>query len=181
MVTLPVKVIEADERSIFDEVVEATNSQTQVTRSQLYAIKEEVRRLQQFFDAYPISDDQERRLYFERRTEEYFDLEIPAIRIFDLHMLAKVYSAMFLDSPHLASGYPNQIYEEKRDNLFKRTDNEVMYYTAAFSYYRLNLLLGNSTLDRRAGLLKWHILMVMKYQIAGRQPQVNAKKKMQKY
>lgn len=174
---IPVKIIEADETWVFDEVVEATNSQSQVADSQLYAIKDEVRRLQQFFNAYPLAaeGDHERRLYFERRVREYADSGLPAARIVDLHLLAKTFAAMFLDVPHLAAGFPNQIYDENRGELFREGDAEIAYYTAAFAHYRMSLLFGNGVIDRTYGFHKWHILMVMKYQIAGAPPPRNSK------
>jgi len=181
-VMIPVKIIEADESWVFDEVVEATNSQSQVTGAQFFAIKDEVRRLQQFFNAYPSAgeQDQDRRLHFERRVLEYADSDIPAMRIVDLHLLAKTFAAMFLDVPHLAAGFPNQIYEEKQDELFQKGDAEIAYYTAAFAYYRMSLLFSNKLLDRAFGFHKWHILMILKHQIAGAQPPRNSNK-MQAY
>lgn len=167
-VVLVVKAISSAEEGVVDEVVVATNSQTKVAESQFYAIRDEVRAIQSFFSAYPGDEDDDRRLFFERRIGEFAGRDIAATRIFDIHLLAKVFASMFLDVPHDALGSPRRIYEQ--GGLFARSGIEIAYYTAAFVYYRMVLMLGNNQIPRVDGYLKWHALTALRYQMLGALP-----------
>lgn len=151
-VVLVIKAISSAEDGVIDELVVATNSQTKVTDSQFFAIKKEVRAIQLFFQAYPDSEKDERQLFFERRLGEFAGKEeIANTRIFDIHLLGKVYAAMFLDVPHDTLGSPGRIYD--LPGLYSTSGQEIAYYTAAFCYYRLQLMLGNKQIDRSDGML----------------------------
>lgn len=167
-VVLVVKAISSYEEVVVDDLVVATNSQTKVTESQFLATKGMVRSIQSYFLNQPGEDGDERRLFFERRTGEFAGKGIAETRIFDIHLLAKVFASMFLDAPHDALGSPSRIYEISA--LFATRDIEIAYYTAAFAYYRLTLMLGNQQIPRTDGVLKWHALTAMRYQILGSLP-----------
>jgi hypothetical protein len=167
-VTLVVKAISASQPNVVDELVVATNSQTKVSESQFYAMKDEVRDIQAFFAAFPGGDSDDRRLFFERRLGEFAGKDIAAVRIFDVHLLAKVFASMFLDAPHDALGSPRRVYE--LGGLYSKGAIGIAYYTAAFAYYRFVLMLGNRQLDRADGILKWHVLTALRYQTMGALP-----------
>jgi hypothetical protein len=167
-VVLVVKAISSFQEGVVDELVVATNSQTKVAESQFLAIKNEVRAVQTFFGSYPGEDGDERRLFFERRLGEFDGKGIAAVRIFDIHLLAKVFASMFLDTPHDALGSPSRVYDLPQ--LFSRDGIEIAYYTAAFAYYRTVLMLGNNQISRKDGIMKWHALTAMRYQTLGALP-----------
>ena len=167
-VVLVVKAISSFQEGVVDELVVATNSQTKVAESQFLAIKNEVRAIQTFFNSFPGDDDDDRRLFFERRVGEFAGRDIAAVRIFDIHLLAKVFASMFLDAPHDALGSPSRVYD--LPDLFSKDGIEIAYYTAAFAYYRTVLMLGNNQISRKDGLLKWHTLTAMRYQVLGPLP-----------
>jgi hypothetical protein len=167
-VVLVVKAISSVTEGVVDELVVATNSQTTVPDSQFLAIKNEVRAIQTFFSTFPGEEDDDRRLFFERRIGEFAGRDIAAIRIFDIHLLAKVFASMFLDAPHDALGSPSRLYDLK--DLFTRSGIEIAYYTAAFAFYRIVLIFGNKMISRQDAILKWHALTALRYQILGRLP-----------
>ena len=164
-VVLVIKAISSAQEGVVDELVVATNSQTKVAESQFLAIKNEVRAVQSYFSNFPGDEGDERRLFFERRIGEFAGRDIAAVRIFDIHLLAKVFASMFLDAPHDALGSPSRIYD--LPDLFSRSEIEIAYYTAAFSFYRMVLMLGNNQIKRVDGWLKWHVLTAMRYQVLG--------------
>lgn len=164
-VVLVIKAISSAQDGVVDELVVATNSQTKVAESQFLAIKNEVRAIQSFFTNFPGDEGDERRLFFERRIGEFAGRDIAAVRIFDIHLLAKVFASMFLDAPHDALGSPSRVYD--LPELFARSGIEVAYYTAGFAFYRMVLMLGNNQIKRVDGGLKWHILTAMRYRMMG--------------
>jgi len=181
-VTVPIKVIETEDTDIVDEVVKATNSQTAIDDSQMFAVKEYVKNVQQFFNAYGSQRDDSHRVYFERRSREYADEDIAKLRTFDIHQLAKVFAAMFLDQPHLSTAYAGRIYDKHEDDLFNSNQAEIGYYTSALVYYKLMLIFNGGHLPSKFRKYKWQLPMVIKYKFGGKStPEITNKEWMGKY
>ena len=167
-ILIPVKLIESDDPEFIAQVVEATNSQTNVAQTQFYSLRPFLVKLQAFFDAHVPEGDSDMRLYFERRSRQYAGENVGRPRIFDIQRLARAFAAMFLDLPHLAARYPTQIFKEKKDVLFQSDHREIAYYTAALALYRFELAFGNNYVQANMRRLKWHALMVLRHQVAGK-------------
>ncbi|MDQ0543123.1 hypothetical protein QO001_002049 [Methylobacterium brachiatum] len=113
------------------------------------------------------SEDDERRLFFERRPHQYSKDNIPSIRVFDIKEIARCCGAMFFDRPDLSSRYPNQLVEDLREIVFSATNKEEIFYTSSFAHYRLKLHLSNNRIDPIFNQLRWYALMGVKYYICG--------------
>lgn len=167
-VWVPVKVIEAEAPDVVAQLVESTNSQTNVEETQFLSIRPFAQRVEAHFNAFDaIEEDKDRRLYFERRTNQYAGEDISRARIFDIPKLARCVAAMFLDIPHVAYMYPTQVLRERGAQLYRADHRERVYYTAALALYRLELALGNNYVPRTYQSMKWHMLMIVRYLIAG--------------
>ena len=167
-VYVSVKVIEVEQPDIVSQVVQATNSQSDVEDTQFLSLSPFVRKIESYFSAFDNDNDRDKRLYFERRTRQYADDEIGRNRLFDIQRLARAFAAMFLDVPHLAARYPTQTLKEKADALYQSNHREIAYYTAAFALYRLENSLSNDYVSRIYQSQKWHLLMGLKYIIGGK-------------
>ncbi len=176
-VMVTVKVIEAADEAVIAEVVEATNSQTEVKGEQFLSLRPAVRRIEQYFDSYDPLQEPERKLYFERREKQFSGQGIPDIRIFDIRTLARAYTSIFLERPHLAGRYPASIFAELAPDLFQDDHQEISYYTAALAYYRLQVFLFGGRIPATMMKYKWQLLMAFKYlSTSARTPQPNAHK-----
>src|SRR4051812_37026284 len=67
----------------------------------------------------------------------------------------------------LDSRYPNRLTGEMRTSVFNRSYHEEVYHVAAYTLYRIKLLLGNAKIDARYSKLRWHIMMAVKYYVCG--------------
>ncbi|AWK85003.1 AIPR family protein [Azospirillum thermophilum] len=166
-VTVMLKVIETSEPAVVDEIVRSTNRQTKVQDDQFLATLDCMRSIEKFFNAR--GADEEHRLYFERRKNQFWNEDsTPAeIRVFDIKSIARCTGAMFFDKPDLASRYPNRLTGELSNMVFRSENVEDIHYTAAYASYRLQLLFSNQKIDSKYRQLKWHILMSIKYYVAG--------------
>lgn len=174
---IPVKIIQAENPDVLAQVVEATNSQSDVAESQFVSIRPFVQKIETYFNSFDNEQESDRRIYFERRTMQYAGQRIGKKRLFDIERLARAYVAMFLDLPHLAARYPTQTFKEKSSELYQSSHREHSYYTAALALYRLELALGNDYAPREYQRYKWHLLMIARFQIAGSKlPPLNSKK-----
>ena len=175
-VRIQIKIIETEDPDILAQVVEATNSQSNVAQSQFLSIRPFVRKLEKYFDAHN-TDEADINLFFERRTKQFTEQNIGKSRVLDIENLARVYSAMFLDVPHLTCRYPTQTFKEMNKDLYKEDHRESSYYAAALAKYRLTLAFRNNYIDNKYKPYIWHILMIIKYIILGKSiPALNSKK-----
>lgn len=167
-VTLMVKIIETDNQDILDDIVKSTNRQNKIEDHQFIATLDSIKSVEKYFLAR--GGEEEHRLYFERRPNQFGRDNIPSIRIFDLKELARCTGAMFLDKADVASRYPNQLVEELHGTVFDPKNKEEIFYTAAYCSYRLKLLHSNNKIDKSLNRLKWYSLMALRYRICGGNP-----------
>lgn len=163
--TVMVKVVEASDQTIVDEIVKSTNNQTKVDEHQFLATLESVKNIERYFKVK--GSDEEHRLYFERRPHQYAGEGIAAIRIHDIRTVARCTGAMFFDRPELATRYPSQLTTELCDTVFGRKSQEEVFYCSAYTFYRLRLLIANNRIAQKFSKIKWFLLMAIKYKIAG--------------
>ncbi|WP_084570669.1 AIPR family protein [Methylosinus sp. PW1] len=174
--TIMLKLIETSDPSVVDDIVRSTNRQAKVDEEQFLATLDAVKALERYFEARGADD--EFRLYFERRRNQFSrDENVKAIRVFDIKELARCVAAMFLDKPEIASRYPNRLTSEMRSLVFNPAYLEDVYHVAAYTLYRLTILIGNKRIDQRYSKARWHIIMAIKYYVCGESiPQLNSQK-----
>ena len=155
-VSLMVKLIEADEPSVIDDIVRATNRQSKVEDAQFISTLSVLRDLEQYFNARGAGEAN--RLYFERRKGQYGPENIAPVRIFDVRETARCFAAISLMRPDLASRYPNRLTGDLLNDVFKPGQPEEAYYTACYAHYRLKMLISNKKFDGRYSKLRWHLM-----------------------
>ncbi|WP_449222036.1 AIPR family protein [Tistrella mobilis] len=155
-VSLMVKLIEADEPSVIDDIVRATNRQSKVEDAQFISTLGTLRKLEHYFNARGATESN--RLYFERRKGQYGPENIAPVRIFDVRETARCYAASIMMRPDLASRYPNRLTGELLNEVFGPGKPEDDYYTACFCLYRLRMLTSNKRFDGKYSKFRWHII-----------------------
>ena len=155
-VSLMVKLIEADDPAVIDDIVRATNRQSKVEDAQFISTLATLRKLEQYFNARGAGVDN--RLYFERRKGQYGPEGIAPVRIFDVREAARCYAASVMMRPDLASRYPNRLTGELLNEVYGAGHPEEDYYTACFCHYRLRMLTSNKRFDGKYSKLRWHII-----------------------
>jgi AIPR protein len=155
-VSLMIKLIEADDPAIINDIVCATNRQSKVEDAQFISTLGVLRELEQYFNAR--GSGESNRVYFERRKGQYGPENISPVRIFDVRETARCYSAISMMRPDLASRYPNRLTGDLLNEVFKPGSSEEVYYTSCYAHYRLKMLTSNKKIDGRYSKLRWHIM-----------------------
>lgn len=155
-VSLMIKLIEAEEPVVIDDIVRATNRQSKVEDAQFISTMAALRDLEQYFNARGAGEPG--RLYFERRKGQYKAESVAPVRIFDVRETARCYAAVILMRPDLASRYPNRLTGDLLNDVFRPGAQEDDYYTACYGLYRLKLLTSNKRFDGKYSKLRWHVL-----------------------
>ena len=168
------KIVETSNEDVFAELVRATNSQSKIEENQFFSLRPIVKRVEQYFDSF---DEQDGRLYFERRDRQFIGRDVPAVRVFSVHTAAKCVAAMFFNRPELAYRYPKQMYQLIGEKMFYEGNKEIIFYCSSLALYRLHLLVSNGTIPQNMRKFKWHILSLIRVIIAGeKMPDINSKK-----
>lgn len=168
------KIVETSNEDVFAELVRATNSQSKIEENQFFSLRPIVKRVEQYFDSF---DEQDGRLYFERRDRQFIGRDVPAVRVFSVHTAAKCVAAMFFNRPELAYRYPKQMYQLIGEKMFSEGNKEIVFYCSSLALYRLHLLVSNGTIPQNMRKFKWHILALIRVIIAGnKMPDINSKK-----
>jgi hypothetical protein len=172
-VQVSVRLVHTQDKDIISGIVEATNLQTSVSEQELSAREGFHRELEEFFACQPI----ERRLYYERRSRQYSSAaDVPKARVISMSQLARAYLAMFLGDPDRVGRF-KEVLEKRKDHLFRDDDRPIAYYTAAASYYRLEMLIRRGRIQSDLSPARYHILSAMKLQLIGPGPLPRAPKK----
>jgi hypothetical protein len=159
---IPIRIIESSDDSIKNQIIVATNSQTEVKREQLIALSEFQRDLEKYFAA--ISGPG--KLYYERQSKQYAGISsIPKDKIVSIPVQIISFTSMFLDEPHNVRGYYSKILEnvEKVGKyIFSSEHKYSTYYTSALTYNKLEDLFKNGKIDSKFRKAKHHLLLAFR-------------------
>ncbi|GAA0244988.1 AIPR family protein [Cryptosporangium japonicum] len=160
-VHIPLKVIATEDEDVVNSIITATNRQTQVTTENLMALSGFQKRIERYFASYA----GKRRLYYERRSKQYNSSgNINRLQIITVSQLLRAFGAMFVDSPHRAIRYYQDLQEQVGRTIFNEDHKVDPYYVAGYAHYRLETLFrsggGLNTFYKPA---RYHLLMCFRY------------------
>lgn len=172
-IQVPIKIIQTTDEETISKIIIATNTQTEVTNEQLMSLNEFHRRLEDFYASF----EGNQRLHYERRSRQYDTVQnIEKVRIVSISTQIKATAAMFFDKPHLASRYYGKLLKST-EGIFDSSHRLMPYYCSAYALYKLEYMFRNKLLPSEYRKFRYHILMLLKYDLADEKiPQLNAKK-----
>lgn len=170
---IPIKIIQTADEKTISKIIIATNTQTEVTNEQLMSLNEFHRRLEDFYATF----DGNQRLYYERRSHQYDAIQnIEKVRIVSINTQIKAAAAMFFDKPHLASRYYGKLLKST-EGIFDNNHRLIPYYCCTYALYKLEYMFRNKLLPSEYRKFRYHILMLLKYDLAKEKiPQLNGNK-----
>jgi len=163
---IPIKLVVTDNDDVKNKITIATNSQTAIRREQLQAMTDYQKNLEMYFQTF----EGDGRLYYERRSGQYqTDSSILKIRIINIKDIIKSFSSIYYENPDRVTTYFGSIvaHNIESDNplIFNSNHSKILYYTAAYSYYRLITLFNRKNLDPNYKKVKFFLLMLFRMQI----------------
>ena len=158
-VHVPVKIIVTENDDIKTEITLATNSQTEVKTEQLEALSVFQKRLELYYSA----EKNDIRLYYERRSQQYNSLPgIKRTQIITIPTQIKSFVSMFLQSPHLVSGYYGTIVKRFKGQIFAGDHKFLPYFVSALCYFRIEQFFRNGELPAEYKKARFHLMMMVK-------------------
>ncbi|SFK72363.1 AIPR protein [Marinilactibacillus piezotolerans] len=162
-VYIPARFIATNDEETKNDIIKATNSQTTLKPEQLAALAP----IQKAIEEYYKSKRQNTgfKLYYERRTEQYRDENIPKTKIINIPFQIKSTSALFLNLPHEVSGQYGKVEKKTRGLLFNNESDFGfinVYYASGLTWYKTERFVLNNY-DRKYRRARWHIMMLVRY------------------
>lgn len=159
---IPIRIVVSDNDDVKNQVIIATNSQTEVKREQLVALSEYQKKLESYYNSIVGVG----RLYYERRSKQYnSDNTVAKSKIISIPVQIISFTSMILDEPHNVRGYYSKIVENiEKTGKFIFADNHecAPYYMSALAYHRLEYLFKAGILDNQYKKAKFHLLLTFR-------------------
>ncbi|WP_332238691.1 AIPR family protein [Sporolactobacillus sp. KGMB 08714] len=176
-VFLPVKIIVTTNSEVSTKITISNNSQTAVKEEDLLALTEVQKELEAYFNSF----EEKKRLFYERRSNQYNSrTDVEKVRIVPLSIALRSYSAMFLAIPHYASRYYGRLYKDYSQQVFDGKKSDIAFYTAAYTLYKYNFYIRNSAFDRKFAKFKYFVLLMVRLYLTGDATPEKSKKEIKK-
>lgn len=156
-----VKVIKTNNPDIANDIIMATNSQTEVKSEAFESIRLIHRRLEQYFEAQ--SNQSTFKIYYERRSKQFIDSTIRSHQIVSLSYLTKACFAVKLGQPQGTHRYFGEIIQSNK-SLFDENDEKdsdlFIYYVSAFLLKNIDMYFHKNQ-KNWAKKFKYHIAFII--------------------
>ncbi|UPK03065.1 AIPR family protein [Bradyrhizobium sp. 170] len=172
-VLVPLRLIWTQEEDVIEDIIHATNKQTEVTSEQFFALTDFARELEEFFKTFPDA----KKLYYERRSRQYDGLPIEKTRVVVQANAVRAFAGMFLGEPHNTVRRGKALSERVGQDIFIKDHRLFPYYTSAYALYALEFLFRNQKIDPKYKIARFQILFALRL-LANTDPlpQLNAHK-----
>lgn len=156
---IPIRLISTTDLEVRNDIIKATNRQTQVSDEQLFALSEFPKKLEVYFSSHQAS----RKLYFERRSRQYNSVEgIEKVRIINMTTVIRTFSSAFLELPHRATRNYKALVQSLGNDICNVTHRIEMYYSAALIHYRLEYLYRSQYISTTYKVARYHMQMAFR-------------------
>lgn len=174
-VYVPIKLIYTEDQDVINDVIKATNRQTEIKIEAFESLKEYHKMLQNHYNS---AEDNEDRLYYERRSKEY-DQEFPPIpkaRIITLAAQVNSAISIFWNEPHSTHRYFGELLKSYKGKIFQDEHKPEIYFSSASGLAAIDNLIREEFIDRKYKKFKYHLLMLIReIALKDKMPQMNSK------
>jgi hypothetical protein len=154
---IPLKIVATEDESIIRDIIRATNSQTEVTQSQLLAVTDFQKQLELYFAA-----QGDNALYYERRSKQYVNRSIERARIVTPIGLVKSFSSMYLEEPHKTARDFGSVLKKVGTDIFEKSHKHEPYFLSALIFFWIEILLKKGKIESRLGIARYQILLCVR-------------------
>lgn len=172
-VFVPIKLIVTDNPEVTNQIIRATNRQTQVQVEAFESTKPFQKQLEEFYNTFR----NQRPLFYERRSKQYEGLPIKPTQIISLATQVKCFLGMFLNEPHSTHRYYGELLKAYEGKIFQEGQSLYPYYCSGYAYALLERFFSQKKLHSKLRPFRHHLLMLFRLLIESDQlPYLNSKK-----
>ena len=168
---VPLKLIVTDDEDTINDIIKATNSQTEVKNEAFEILKPFHKRLEEFYLTY--KKEENKQLYYERRSRQYFGVKAKGEKIIGLSSQIASYIAMFLNEPQSTHRYFGELLSSYNKRLFQESHSLYPYYTSGLGLNVLEEFFRENKIEHSLKRFKYHLLLMFRVKIAGENIPIN--------
>ncbi|WP_136483606.1 AIPR family protein [Vibrio sp. H11] len=174
---IPIKLVATNDSEIITEVIKATNWQTAVMPEALESLSPFHKDIEDFYNSHESSRPREDRVYYERRSKQYYFDPIPANNIVSLTTQTKAFVAMFLNEPHSHPRYYGELLKAYESKLFVADHKPAPYFASGLAFVLVHRMMNQNIIPRDMRKYTYHILMLLRIHLVGDSfPKMNSHK-----
>lgn len=162
-VNIPFRLIGTKDDEFISSIIAGTNRQNSVREEQFWAL----RPFMKSFEEYCQSLDDDHRIFFERRENQFRGQKVEKARIIQPSTLMKAVAATLLNQPNRSARDYRGISAEYQSKLFLDDHDVRLYYAACYLYYRLDYLWRKQKLDNGLKIYRYYILAAIGRKVIG--------------
>lgn len=154
---VPFRLIVSQDDAFITSIILGTNNQNPVKDEQFWALKPFMKDLEE----YSRNQIHDKKLFIERRENQYREEAVERTRIVKPTELLKVIVAMYLFEPHRAARDFRRIMVEYNDLIFLEDHDVEPCHLAAYANYKFDFLIRNRRVDREFNIFKYYVFCAM--------------------
>jgi cold shock CspA family protein len=180
-VYIPLKLIVTDNDDVTNEIIKATNSQTEVKNEAFEILRPFHKKLEEFYLTYEKFDN--KRVFYERRSRQFITSKTKKEIIISLSTQISSFVAMFLNEPQSTHRYFGELLKAYDKKLFIDNHSFYPYYTSGLALGVVEGLYRENILHSSLKIFKYHLLLMLRIHIAGEKIPINvsSNKEIEKY
>lgn len=162
---VPIKLISSNNQEVINDIIKATNRQTEVKVEAFESLKDFHKKLQSYYDSFPKED----KIYYERRPREYDSVFPPIPRTKIITLAAQINSviSMFWNEPHSTHRYYGELLKSYSGKIFQDDHQPDLYYVSALTLHKVDQLIKSKKVHFRFRKFKYHIMTCLRILISG--------------
>jgi cold shock CspA family protein len=178
-VYVPIKLIVTADPEITNQVIKATNRQTEVLIEAFESLNEFHKKLEMFYNSFHKSSRFP--IFYERRSKQYDNQQIERYQIVSMATQIKTFLGMFLNEPHSTHRYYGELLKSYRTKLFAEKHSLFPYYVSGLALCSLEKLFRDQKLQHPYKRLKYQLLMIYRILLVGEKIPPFDNKKIEEY
>ncbi len=176
-VSVPFRLIGSNDPDFVSSIIIGTNKQNEIRDDQFWSLLPFMKNLEE----YCREQNEETRIFIERRENQYRDVTVERKRIYKPRDLVKAIAAMFLFQPHRAARDYRAVSEEFSQQIFQEQHSVIPYHAAAYATYRMDFAVRNGRVKNSHSILKYFVLSAIGHKFSkGKKIFIQSKKEQDK-
>ena len=164
---IPVKIVATQDSQVVNEVIKATNRQTEVLPEALESLTPFHKELEDFYLTRETTRASAERIYYERRSKQYVLDNVHPTNVVTLARQIQSFIGMFLDDPHSHPRYYGELLKAYEGRIFALHHRPEPYYASGVALLTVEKWFNQDSFSRELRPYKYHLLMLLRMIIGG--------------
>lgn len=164
---IPIKIVATEDGDVVNEVIKATNRQTEVLPEALESLTPFHKGLEDFYLTRETAREFADRIYYERRSKQYVSENVHPTNIVTLTRQIQSFIGMFLGDPHSHPRYYGELLKAYEGRIFALHHRPEPYYASGVALLTVEKWFNKVSFPRELRPYKYHLLMSLRAMIGG--------------